>query len=188
MRNSIWRALSSDLEANTGRGGAARGFAALFYHPGFCAIALHRIAARLEQFGAIGRFLGIAVWRLNVMLTGCYLNNRARIAPGLRLPHPIGVVVGADVVVGCNVTLYQNVTLGVSGDLHERCPAIHANCIVYAGAVIVGPISIGPDAVIGANSFVKSDVPRGALAVGAPAAIKRRPIAASVVESQSFRQ
>jgi len=185
MRHTIWRALSEDLKANTGRGGAAHGLAALFYHPGFCAIALHRVATRLDRAGPIGRLLGVFVWRLNVVLTGCYLNNRARIEPGLRLPHPIGVVVGADVIVGRRVTLYQNVTIGVSGEVHEQFPTIHANCIVYAGAVIIGPISVGPNAVVGANSFVKRDVPEGALAVGAPAAIKSR--AGGAVERESSR-
>jgi serine O-acetyltransferase len=174
MRDSIWRLLSEDLKANTGSRGAARGIAALFYSPGFCAVALHRIATRLDRHGGIGRAFGLLAWRLNVILNGCYFNSGARIAAGLRLPHPIGVVVGANVSIGPNVTLYQNVTIGVNEDLHALCPTIHANCVIYAGAVIVGAIAVGPDAVVGANSFVRIDVPENCLAVGAPAIIKSR--------------
>ncbi|MEJ0093432.1 MAG: serine acetyltransferase [Methylocella sp.] len=174
MRDSIWRALSEDLKANTGGGGTVRGIAALFYNPGFCAVALHRIAARLNSFGKLGQAFGLLVWRLNVILNGCYFNNRAKIAPGLRLPHPIGVVVGADVSIGANVTIYQHVTIGVNENCHALCPTIHADCVIYAGAVIVGAISLGPNAVVGANSFVRINVPEDSLAVGLPAIIKAR--------------
>jgi hypothetical protein len=59
MRKSIWRTLSEDLRANTGRAGKTHALAALFYHPGFCAMALHRVAVRLDGAGPIGRLLGV---------------------------------------------------------------------------------------------------------------------------------
>ncbi len=183
MRDSVWRVLSEDLKANTGARGAIRGFAALFYNPGFCAVAFHRIAARLDGHGHIARPFGLILWRLNVTLNGCYLNNRAKIAPGLRLPHPIGVVVGADVFIGPNVTLYQNVTIGVNENSHALCPTVRDNCVIYAGAVIVGAISLGPNAIVGANSFVAISVPENCLAAGAPAVIKARSRASGVRDS-----
>lgn len=187
MRDSIWSALSEDLKANTGGRGVARGIAALFYNPGFCAIALHRVAARLYDYGKVSRPFAFLVWRLNVTMNGCYFNNRAKVAPGLLLPHPIGVVVGADVSIGPHVTLYQNVTIGVNENSHALCPTIHANCVIYAGAVIVGAISVGPNAVVGANSFVRIDVPEGCLAVGMPAVIKARS-GTSTIESRARTQ
>lgn len=172
MKKSFFHVLSEDLRANTGGTGTIRGIAAFFYNPGFCAVALHRVAALLDRL-KFGRPFGLLLWRLNVILNGCYLHSRAICGPGLRLPHPNGVVIASDVAIGPNVTLYQNVTIGVSGNSHALCPTIHAGCVVYTGAVIIGPISLGPNAIVGANSVVTTDVPEHCLAAGVPAVSKR---------------
>ncbi|HVY12184.1 MAG TPA: serine O-acetyltransferase, partial [Alphaproteobacteria bacterium] len=100
----------------------------------------------------------------------------AEIGAGLCLPHPTGIVIGQVVKIGADVTLYQNVTLGSAraGGANDQ-PEIGNNVVIFAGAVIVGKISIGPNAKIGANAVVLDHVPAGAAAVGAPARIIESP-------------
>jgi serine O-acetyltransferase len=92
----------------------------------------------------------------------------AKFGPALRLPHPVGIVVGTGAAVGADVTLYQNVTLGQK---HNRYPTLGDGVTVFPGTVIVGAVTIGDGAVIGANLFVDVDVPAGAVFTGhAPSA------------------
>jgi serine O-acetyltransferase len=113
--------------------------------------------------------LSLLFWRRNVKGYGCYLAPSARIGPGLRLPHPVAVVVGEGAVIGSNVTLYQGVTLGRSNEVSEAYPVLEDEVTVYAGAVLVGGITVGRGAVVAANAVVLADVPPYATAVGAPA-------------------
>ena len=106
-----------------------------------------------------------------------YVSSQAGIGPGLSLPHPTGIVIGAGVRLGQGVTIYQNVTLGAArraGDETARYPEVGDNTTIFAGAVLVGNIRVGRACIIGANSVVTSDVPDGATAVGAPARILLR--------------
>lgn len=103
-------------------------------------------------------------WLL-VMTASSQLSAAAEVGPGLRLPHPVGIVLGARVQLGRDVTLGQNVTLGTNfkrrlGDRLQ--PDVHDRVFISAGAVVVGPITVGAEAVIGANAVVTVDVPPGA--------------------------
>lgn len=106
---------------------------------------------------------------------GIYVSSRARIGESLSLPHPTGIVIGAGCIVGSGVSIYQNVTLGASSRTigEVRYPQVGDNTTIYAGAVLVGPIKVGSECVIGANAVVVSDIPDGATAVGVPARIMR---------------
>jgi serine O-acetyltransferase len=88
----------------------------------------------------------------------------------LQLEHPNGVVIHPDVEMGPHCQLYQQVTLG-TGPL-PGVPRLGAHVFVGAGAKILGGVTIGDYAVIGANAVVITDVPAGATAVGIPAQIK----------------
>lgn len=101
----------------------------------------------------------------------CHVSERSRIGQNLKLPHPTGIVIGDDVVIGDNVTIYQQVTLGSHGraGLERSYPIVEDNVTIYAGAKIIGHITIGRNAVIGANAVVTKDVPPNAVAVGVPA-------------------
>ncbi|MCG9556004.1 serine O-acetyltransferase [Vibrio kanaloae] len=91
-----------------------------------------------------------------------------------KLPHPIGIVIGHDVKLGEGCTIYQNVTIG-SATTKAPQPTLGNNVTVYANAVLIGPIHIGDNAVIGANSVVNQDVPPNATVAGAPAKCINRP-------------
>jgi len=90
---------------------------------------------------------------------------------GLSLPHPIGIVIGEGAVIGKDVTIYQNVTLGRSNNNVSAYPSIGDNATLYSGATILGDVTVGEWAVVGANSTVLLDVPARATVVGSPARV-----------------
>jgi serine O-acetyltransferase len=84
-------------------------------------------------------------------------------------PHPVGIVVGSEVRIGRNVTIYQNVSIGRRRQGLEEAaeyPTLEDHVTVYAGAVIMGNITIGSHAIIGANAVVSKDVPPKSIAYG----------------------
>jgi serine O-acetyltransferase len=83
--------------------------------------------------------------------------------------HATGIIVGSFVVIGDEVTIYQNVTIGGKDAAPGRAPRIGRGVLLSSGATILGDISIGDFAKIGAGSVVTYDVPGGCTAVGVPA-------------------
>lgn len=166
-----WR---EDLYSNMrrrDRRGSVRGW---FLSPGFRLVTLYRWSHALRDGGKFTRYLSEMLWRAGVANFGCYLSPFAHIAPGLHLPHPIGIVVGEKVVIGTGVTLYQHVTLGKARPEDDGYPMIEDGAILYAGAVVLGPVTVGAGAIVGANAVVTRDVPAGWIAVGAPARARPR--------------
>lgn len=103
---------------------------------------------------------------------GCFVQFDAEIGPGLRLPHPTGIVIGQGVRIGANCTIYQQVTLGGArlGDWKAgRYPTLGNNVVLFAGAKLLGEIEVGDGAVVGANAVVTKDVPPRHVAKGIPA-------------------
>lgn len=98
---------------------------------------------------------------------------------GTKFPHMVGIIISSSATIGKNCVIYQNVTIGArsyeEGDYtkKENFPMLGNNVTVYAGAVIVGPIHIGNNAVIGANAVVTTDIPDNAVAVGVPAKVTK---------------
>ena len=112
------------------------------------------------------------------MATGASLTYTVRVGRRVRIWHRGGMVFGAQSI-GDDVHLRQNTTFGVArrGDPADAKPVIGDRVDVGAGACILGPVTVGHDAVIGANAVVLADVPPWGLAVGVPARIKaRRPV------------
>lgn len=97
--------------------------------------------------------------------------NSKNIAGGLLMPHPNGVVIHPEAVIGPNCVLFQQVTLGTGP--RPGVPKLGGNVDVGPGAKILGGVTIGDHAIIGANAVVVNDVPSGAVAVGVPAVTKR---------------
>lgn len=118
-------------------------------------------------------FLARLISQLGRFFTGIEIHPGAKIGKGLFIDHGMGIVIGETAEIGDNVTIYHGVTLGGTGkDKGKRHPTIGNNVIIGCGAKILGPISIGDGAKIGANSVVLKNVPKGKTAVGIPAVIK----------------
>lgn len=106
-------------------------------------------------------------------LTRIEIHPGAKIGKGLFIDHGFGVVIGETTVIGNDVTIYQGVTLGGRGNetTTKRHPTLCDGAMIAAGAKVLGNITIGKDAKVGANAVVLVDVPAGATAVGIPARI-----------------
>lgn len=134
------------------------------------ALALIRLAQLFHRRGNRRR----ASWAANKLRRefGCFVQPGAIIGPGLRLPHPNGIVIGKGARIGAGCTLYHQVTLGGarSGDYHaDRYPHLGDEVTVFSGAKLIGAIQVGDGAIVGANAVVTSDVPPRHTAVGVPA-------------------
>jgi serine O-acetyltransferase len=105
------------------------------------------------------------------VVSGSDLPLNCSIDGGLVMPHPNGVVVHPDAHIGPNCILFQQVTIGTGPK--PGLPRLGGHVDVGPGAKILGGVSVGDHAVIGANAVVLSDVPAGCVAVGIPATIKR---------------
>lgn len=115
-------------------------------------------------------FLARLVSQISRLFTGIEIHPGANIGKGLVIDHGMGVVIGETAEIGDNVLLYHGVTLGGTGkDKGKRHPTLGDNVIIGAGAKVLGPIYIGTNSKIGANSVVLKDVPEGYTAVGIPA-------------------
>jgi serine O-acetyltransferase len=138
----------------------------------FAAVVMIRIAERLTVRG--WRRCARVVSFFNFFVFGIEVASALEIGPGLVLPHTHGTVIGA-ASIGENVTIYQQVTIGAKQADFQFDPAtrprIADGVVIAAGAKVLGPVSVGTRAVIGANAVVISDVPADSLAVGVPARI-----------------
>jgi serine O-acetyltransferase len=107
-------------------------------------------------------------------VTGIEIHPAARIGEGLFIDHGTGVVVGETAEIGDDVTLYQGVTLGGTGfATGKRHPTVQDNVTIGSGAKLLGPITVGHGAKIGANSVVITDVPPNCTVVGNPGHVVR---------------
>lgn len=105
---------------------------------------------------------------------GCYIHLHAKLGPGLKLPHPTGIVVGEGVALGARCTIYQHVTIGgrrVGDWATGNYPRIGDDVVMFCGAVVIGAIDIGDHVTIGANSVVLHSVPPSCSVAGAPARV-----------------
>ncbi|HUA10559.1 MAG TPA: serine O-acetyltransferase [Solirubrobacteraceae bacterium] len=159
-----------DVEAARERDPAARGVSRLeilLAWPGIHALLSHRVAHRLHR--AEVPLLPRLIATLTRSLTGIEIHPAARIGAGLFIDHGTGVVIGETAEIGEDVTLYQGVTLGGTGfAVGKRHPTVQDNVTIGSGAKLLGPITIGHGAKIGANSVVITDVEANCTVVGNP--------------------
>ena len=144
-------------------------------YPGAKAVFFHKIA----NFFAIAKFHLVAriISQLSRFLTGIEIHPRANIGKNLFIDHGMGVVIGETSEIGDNVTIYHMATLGgISPSVNsneqrniKRHPTLKDNVVVGSGAQILGPVTVGKNAKIGANAVVTKDVPENAVMVGIPA-------------------
>ena len=141
--------------------------------PGLHAIWVYRFAHRLWLRGGLGRPAARLVMTVVRSVTGVEIHPAAVIGRRFFIDHGMGVVIGETAEVGDDVMLYHGVTLGGrSLQKVKRHPTVGSRVTIGAGARVLGPVYIGDDAQIGANSVVVKDVPAGAIATGIPASIR----------------
>ena len=162
--------LRSHIAAARGRDPATANVSSLeiiLTWPGVQAVLAYRLANRLRR-SAIP-LLPCAISYLSRAITGIEIHPDARIGPGLFIDHGSGVVIGETAEIGENVTLYQGVTLGGTGfQSGKRHPTVEDYVTIGSGAKLLGPITVGHGAKIGANSVVVEDVPPNSTVVGNP--------------------
>lgn len=155
------------LDSIKARDPAARSRWEILLYPGVWAVAYHRVAHWL--FLGHMFFLARAVNHFARFVTGIDIHPGAKIGSNFFLDHGFSVI-GETAEIGDNVTMYQNVTLGgtnpANGVPGKRHPTIMDNAIIGSGAQILGPITIGERARIGAAAVVTDDVPAGATMIG----------------------
>jgi len=163
--------LREDIASVFDRDPAARNWwEVLTCYPGLHALWLHKFAHWLWQHGL--RWFGRAVSHLGRMLTGIEIHPGARIGRRMFIDHGMGVVIGETAEIGDDVTLYHGVTLGgTSWNKGKRHPTLGNGVVIGAGAKVLGPITVGSGAKIGANAVVVKNVPANAVVVGVPGRI-----------------
>jgi len=167
--------LREDLDNARSHDPAARGDLenALVYS-GLHAIWSHRLAHRLWARPAT-KGLARILAQFTRFLTGIEIHPGATIGRRFFIDHGMGVVIGETTEIGDDVMVYHGVTLGGrSLDHGKRHPTIGNGVAVGAGAKVLGPIMIGDDSAIGANSVVTHDVPADSIATGIPAVVRHR--------------
>ena len=142
----------------------------LLCYPGVLAMIHHRLAHELYKLGL--PLLARIVAELAHAQTGIDIHPGAQIDEGFFIDHGTGVVIGETAVIGKRVRLYQAVTLGAKrfptdaeGNLQKglpRHPVVEDDVVVYAGATILGRVTLGKGAVIGGNVWITDDVKPGA--------------------------
>jgi serine O-acetyltransferase len=166
----VARELRQDIRAASDRDPAARGVGPaeiLATWPGIHALLAHRVAHALNGAGL--PVLPRVISTLSRAITGIEIHPAARIGQGLFIDHGAGVVIGETAYIGDNVTMYQGVTLGGTGfATGKRHPTVEDNVTIGSGAKLLGPITVGHGAKIGANSVVITDVPPHSTVVGNP--------------------
>lgn len=166
----VGRELRQDLTAAQERDPAARGLGRLeilLTYGGVQALLAHRIAHAAQESGIPMFPHGLAY--LSRMTTGVEIHPAAEIGDGLFIDHGAGVVIGETAQIGDNVTLYQGVTLGGTGFARgKRHPTVDDDVVIGSGAKLLGPIHVGANSKIGANSVVIHDVPPNSTVVGNP--------------------
>ncbi len=160
--------LRDDLSAARERDPAARGTAELLTcYPGLHAVWMHRFAHLMHRGGL--RLPARIVSQLARFLTGIEIHPGATIGRRFFIDHGMGVVIGETAEIGDDVTLYQGVTLGGTGkDSGKRHPTIRDGVVIGTGASVLGPLTVGLNAKVGAGAIVVRDVPPNSTVVGNP--------------------
>ncbi len=172
----MFKTLGADISAAFERDPAVRSrLEVVLCYPGFHAVLFYRLARAcwLGKLYLLGRFIS----NLGRFFTAIEIHPNAVIGDRFFIDHGAGVVIGETAVIGDGVTLYHDVTLGGispavdSGSQvnRKRHPTLEDDVIIGSGAQVLGPITVGKGARVGANSVVLKDVAPGVTVVGVPA-------------------
>ncbi|ALG84181.1 serine O-acetyltransferase EpsC [Gordonia phthalatica] len=168
----LLRTLRDDVRAAQERDPAARSAieVALAY-PGVHALWFHRVAHRMWNTGGVLRLPSRLLSQFARFVTGIEIHPGAKIGRRMFIDHGMGVVIGETTEIGEDVVMFHGSTLGgVSMSKGKRHPTVGDRVLIGAGAKVLGPITLGDDAKVGANAVVVHDVPAGHVAIGTAAA------------------
>ena len=169
----FFKRLRMDIAAAMENDPAARSkFEVWLTYSGVKALSHHSLANRLYKMRL--KLLARIVSQYSRHRTGIEIHPAAEIAPGVFIDHGMGVVIGETAQVGEGSVIYQGVTLGGTGKQSgKRHPTVGQRCVISAGAKVLGNITIGDCAKVGAGAVVLRDVPAHATVVGVPARVVR---------------
>ncbi|MGQ9467311.1 MAG: serine O-acetyltransferase [Anaerolineae bacterium] len=169
----MWQRIREDIQAALRNDPAARSAWEVFFcYPGVHALWIYRVAHFLWNRRL--HFLARLVSHIGRAWTGVEIHPGARIGRRVFIDHGMGVVIGETAEVGDDVILYQGAVLGgTSRQKAKRHPTVGNGVVIGAGAILLGPITVGDCARIGAGSVVIRSVPAHATVVGVPARIAR---------------
>jgi serine O-acetyltransferase len=163
-------AIIEDIKAIYRNDPAVRNIEFLLY-PGLHAILVHRFCHLLWNLGI--PFFPRLLSQVSRFFTGIEIHPGAKIGKGFFIDHGMGVVVGETAEIGNNCVLFHNVTLGGTGKHKgKRHPTLGNNVMVGTGAILLGPITVGDNVKIGANTFIlMRDIPANVTVAGTPGRI-----------------
>ena len=144
------------------------------YEPGKKLLATIRryqhLTTNAGLFSKVLKPIVVLQYRFWSAITGADIPLNSKIAGGLLIPHPNGIVIHPNAIIGPNCLIFQQVTIGEGSK--PGLPIIEGHVDIGAGAKILGGIHIGTHTRIGANAVVINDIPGNATAVGIPAVVK----------------
>lgn len=150
--------------------------------PGYQLVISIRLQEKLGRIPKLGVVLRRILWYMTTQYFNSDIDPQAQFGPGLYLPHPICVVIGAEVRAGRDVVILQGTTLGRRGEPDGHL-IIGDDVQIGSGAKVLGVITIGKGARIGANAVVLKSVPEDAIAVGIPARVVSKTSPAATLET-----
>jgi serine O-acetyltransferase len=167
-RKKMFNRIKEDIDVVFEQDPAARTFIeVVLTYSGLHAIWAHRIAHSLYKRKLF--FIARVISQVSRFFTGIEIHPGARIGRRFFIDHGMGVVIGETCEIGNNVTVYQGVTLGGTGkEKGKRHPTVEDNALIATGAKVLGSITVGENAKIGAGSVVLRDVPPNSTVVGIP--------------------
>ncbi len=170
----MFKTLKENINSVYERDPAARStLEVLLCYPGLHAVYFHKLSHFLWEHKL--RLLARLVSQFARFITGIEIHPGAKIGKRFFIDHGMGVVIGETAEIGDDVTIYHGVTLGgTSWKKEKRHPTIENNVMIGVGAKILGPLTVGHDSKIGANSVVVNGVPPHSTVVGIPAKSAKR--------------
>ena len=166
----MFKYIAEDIRTVVAKDPAASSPAEVLLYAGFWAILNHRIAHGLYKRGL--RFLPRLISQVSRFFTNIEIHPGATIGRRFFIDHGAGVVIGETAIIGDDVLMYHQVTLGgTSLEKTKRHPTIGNNVLLGMGAKVMGNITVGDGARIGANAVVMRDVPPNTIVVGIPGRI-----------------
>ncbi len=167
----MFKKINDDIEYILENDPAARSKIEVFFlYPSVHALISHRIAHCFYKHKMF--FIARLISQINRFITGIEIHPGAKIGSAILIDHGMGVVIGETAVIGNRVTIYHGTTLGGTGkETGKRHPTVGNDVVIGAGAKVLGPITIGDNSKIGANSVVLKNVPKNSTVVGIPGKI-----------------